>query len=564
MPKGFKFSFELVIIAIVAIAHLYVAFAPANNLMSWYTTDDAFYYFKTAQNFGQGLGITFDGIGRTNGFHPLWFMISVPVFLLARLDLILPLRIMVLVSAALNAGTGILIYRTIKKVASKYAAMIAALLWIMTIEIHSVTVTLGMESGISVFCLALLVYWVVEIEVKRGLGTVTKRDVLWAGVAGILATLARLDNIFAAGLMGLWVLFRLWNYKIEPGEASPWKNRWLVLWNYFAPIGIVMVIYLATNQLYFGTPMPVSGQIKRWWGTLPNTVYGYPVDSFLGYLGNWVTPQQDLGPWSLITAIPHAIAAGLEKLFGMAGDEQALKFIHRYFVLGVGGVLIAALAALFWASWKEIKKSPLAMALIPFFLGCAIQLSAYKATGYVETLRWYWAGEMLWTIFAAGLLLGAGITLLGKIKVTETHLKWTTGLIGVILAVQFGNYLTGLISYQVNPGDEEAYLNGARALETYTEPGALIGSTGGGVGGYFIKDRTIVNLDGLINSNEYFQKLQEGKAYEYLDKIGLDYVYGNVYMITESDPYMENLKGHVELIGTVERASLFRYIPTKK
>ncbi len=33
----------------------------------------------------------------------------------------------------------------------------------------------------------------------------------------------------------------------------------------------------------------------------------------------------------------------------------------------------------------------------------------------------------------------------------------------------------------------------------YTEPGSLIGSTGGGVLGYFTQGRTIVNLDGLIN-----------------------------------------------------------------
>jgi hypothetical protein len=564
MQKGFKVSFEFVIITIVLIAHLYVFFAPANNLMSWYTTDDAFYYFKTAQNFGEGLGITFDGFGRTNGFHPLWFAMCVPVFLLARLDLILPLRVIVLVSAALSAGTGILIYRTLKKVVSKYAAMIAGLLWITSVEIHSVTTTLGMESGVNVFTLALLVYMVVEIEIKRRDGSATTRDVFWAGVAGTLAMMARLDNGFTAAAMGLWLIFRLWNTGLDSGSASPWKKRWQVAWNYFAPMAITLGIYMLANQIYFGTPLPVSGTIKRWWGTLPNTVYGYPVDSFLGYLGNWVTPIQDLGPWSLITNIPHVIARALESLFNFQGDEQALKFIHRYFVLGVTGVLAVGLGAIIKARWGELKKNPLYLALIPFFLGCAFQLSSYKATGYVETLRWYWAGEMLWTILAVGVLLGLLISLLEKIKVRETSLKLATGLIGLALLVQFGSYITGLIWYQVNPGEEEAYLNGVRALETYTEPGAIIGSTGGGVGAYFIKDRTIVNLDGLINSYEYFHLLRRVKAAQYYDKIGLDYVYGNIYMVTESDPYARNFEGHLELIGTVERASLFRYIPTKK
>lgn len=564
MPKSKWFSFELVIIAIVSIAHLYVAFAPTNSLMNWYTTDDAYYYFKTAQNFVEGHGISFDGIGRSNGFHPLWFMICVPVFTLARFDLGLPLRVMILISAALNAGTGILIYRAIKKVASKYAAMIASLLWILTIEIHSVTTTLGMESGVNVFCLALLVYLMVNLEVKRAEGNIRLKEIFGVGVAGTLAFLARLDNIFVVGLMGLWLIFRFWNTSVENKNNSPWGRRFDIAWNYFAPLAIVMVVYLAGNYLYFGTPLPVSGQIKRWWGTLPNTVYGYPVDSFLGYLGNWVTPIPDLGPWSLITSIPHTIARAFESIFNFKGDELYLKNVHRYFVLGIGGVLAAGLGLIIRSQWAKLKKSPLALVLIPFFIGCAFQLSAYKATGYVETLRWYWAGEMLWTILAAGLVLEMVISILSKVKIRELHLNLITGLIGLILLFQFGTYITGLIPYNVTPGEEEAYLSGARALETYTEPGSIIGSTGGGVGAYFIKDRTIINLDGLINSYEYFQKLQKGKASQYLDKVGLDYVYGNIYMITESDPYARNFENHLELIGTVERASLFRYIPTKK
>ena len=34
---------------------------------------------------------------------------------------------------------------------------------------------------------------------------------------------------------------------------------------------------MSASLWYFGTPMPVSGQIKRWWGTLPNPIYGKPV-----------------------------------------------------------------------------------------------------------------------------------------------------------------------------------------------------------------------------------------------------------------------------------------------
>jgi len=37
--------------------------------------DDASYFLKTAQNFAAGKGITFDGINKTNGLQPLWFLV---------------------------------------------------------------------------------------------------------------------------------------------------------------------------------------------------------------------------------------------------------------------------------------------------------------------------------------------------------------------------------------------------------------------------------------------------------------------------------------------------------
>ena len=131
----------------------------------------------------------------------------------------------------------------------------------------------------------------------------------------------------------------------------------------------------------------------------------------------------------------------------------------------------------------------------------------------------------------------------------------------LILFLPFLNYIYNFVPYHIDPQYEEAYLGGAHALETYTEPGSTIGTTGGGIVAYFIKDRKIINLDGLINSNEYFQRMRRGKTTEYFDRIGLDYVYGNIYMITQSDPYARMFSDRVELIGTVEGASLFRYKP---
>src|SRR5689334_1699423 len=44
------------------------------------TFDDAWYYLTIGRNLANGQGSTFDGINLTNGYHPLWQLISVVPF----------------------------------------------------------------------------------------------------------------------------------------------------------------------------------------------------------------------------------------------------------------------------------------------------------------------------------------------------------------------------------------------------------------------------------------------------------------------------------------------------
>jgi hypothetical protein len=80
---------------------------------------------------------------------------------------------------------------------------------------------------------------------------------------------------------------------------------------------------------------------------------------------------------------------------------------------------------------------------------------------------------------------------------------------------------------------------------------------------YFIEGRTVVNLDGLMNSSEYYKGLKNRDAYKYLDRIGLDYIYGNAYMVTESEPYVFLFKDRVKELMHVGGTTLFRYLPGK-
>ncbi len=67
------------ILAIVRIA--LVLSLPYDKLVGLFD-DDAFYYFGVAHNIAAGHGSTFNGLDPTNGYHPLWLGLLVPVFAL--------------------------------------------------------------------------------------------------------------------------------------------------------------------------------------------------------------------------------------------------------------------------------------------------------------------------------------------------------------------------------------------------------------------------------------------------------------------------------------------------
>ncbi len=111
---------EIIIIALVMFASLYVALSPANSLTNWYNNDDGFFYFKVAQNIVSGHGVTFDGINATNGFHPLWMLICIPVYALIKGDLITPLRVIVILFGIMQAVSMVVIYRIFVNRLSKH------------------------------------------------------------------------------------------------------------------------------------------------------------------------------------------------------------------------------------------------------------------------------------------------------------------------------------------------------------------------------------------------------------------------------------------------------------
>lgn len=688
MPKKWSIVIQVVLVLAALAGSVYAALTPANSMLNWYSTDDAFFYYKVAINFLSGHGFSFDGINLSNGFHPLWMVVCICVFWLARFDLILPLRVLIIVSGLFNVATALVMYRLTARHLHPAAAAVGAFLWALIPTIYSTVTEHGMESAISAFFLILLVS---KTERLLFAEKVTFKQMAIAGFVGVLTILARLDNVFIVAAIGFFLMFKVnciprqyiydlgviclamlasWvlrfgldeihinAYSIYPslgiailfkpvvyyfcgmyrgfanrkpwqklllqilaaginfglmyvfmvilnrlgvfpmfsrsllaldaaicsslifclrlvwrrtGEASVnpfrqlgewvkanWKGDLLRGAGFASPVALLMGIYVTFNKLTFGTFSPVSGRIKVWWSTLPNTPYARQ-SSLLTLLG--LSPRTSDSPWSLVTSKVDSVT---ETILSLVKNESVIMYSVLF--LGLFLLLVFAVFAVLNSHDKKAGKQTVRLLIPALLLGNLLQVAYYNTVGYQAMRSWYWVSQMMTLILLAAVLLDPFFTWLDSFK---PRLVWTvtiTVLMVAILGARHYGYIASKYPSQVSQKDEFAYLSEINEVERLTESGAKIGMTGGGFVAYFIEDRTVVNLDGLINSVQYFQALQSDTARAFLDAIPLNYVYGNSYILLSSDPYHDFLPGRLIDIGVIrgkDDFNLYRYEPNQ-
>jgi hypothetical protein len=690
--------FEITLVAVILALNLYAAFsAPHNFSTRWFVRDDAYYYFKVAQNIAEGHGSTFDGMNLANGYHPLWMLVCIPIFALARFDLILPLRVLLMVMAVISAATGVLMFRLLRKVIAEPLAILAVLYWTFDPLIHDIVIQQGMETGIVALATVLMLYQMQKFEQDWRARPITRADILRLTLVTLFMLFSRLDAIYLVLLAGVWIIFRreplryllpidlfatfavivlafiqradikiylttysnsailmaaltfvlqtvifyfvglyrppksqtvpalalqtftavsattaiaaalmfalTWLNVAEMPRAvpllywagmlpltlglrlavraiSPWPadsdsapRRWLDLQSslshlrknfpqwlhdgmlYFGLTGLALGAYMLFNRVIFGTFMPVSGQIKRWWGSLPNDVYGGGAKTALDVFGidptystAWFLATDQFKTWGDFLAARLAFLAPL-------GDSIYL-LIPAVLLLGLFGLLLLR--------WRRALRQVYLLGLIPLALSAELGVFIYGAMPYAAKHEWYWTSQMLTVLILTMLGLNALLEILPFKKLVRPAAWIVTALLGLNLVWTSASILYQTMPY-IDPLAGQPYMDQLPILEGYTEPGSIIGMTGGGNAGYFIKDRTIVNMDGLINSYAYFQAMQAGQSGEFLQKMGLDYVFGNLYILSYTSPYRDQFEGRLQELPDVPvygRKELLRFIPT--
>ncbi|HCR72294.1 MAG TPA: hypothetical protein DIW23_12675, partial [Anaerolineae bacterium] len=643
--------FEILLTIVILGIHIQASLADAYTFPNyWFKRDDAYYYFKVAQNITEGYGSTFDGINLTNGYHPLWMLICIPIFALARFDVILPLRVLLVVIALMQATTAVLLYRLIKKHLSHAVAVLAATFWSFNFYIHQTVYQMGLETPIAALAIVYLIYKLSQFEETWRTEKVNLKQIAWLGFLSAIVMFSRLDLIFLAVIIGVWILFRgtpiryllpldiliifismtssvilrvgfsaynttyassaveatviavivktlslyffgayqhpransilknvinifyatiissaitagiyLLLLQIGVGENFPrsafaldfgislllftalrltfhlftnpgirqaetplvqfksniktWFNEGLA---FYGVLGGLLIIYILFNHLAFGTSSPVSGQIKRWWGTLPNSAYDRPTSDWLSY---FLIDSKGGGAWEPFTDVFWYMSNFIYLIVPSKDARNEHFYTALFLVLFI--FLVLLLLKKTW-SLRVITR----LGFIPLIAGSGIQLLSYTATAYGGAKEWYWVSQMILLTLGFSLLTHLILKPLQKIKVASRLLEVAVLIIAVYYAYNFNRVVSIVMVRDYFPPDR-AYMEVVAYIEENTPPGSVIGMTGGGNVGYLLKDRIIVNMDGLINSYEYFQALKDGEAPIYLHEHGVTILFAN-------------------------------------
>ncbi|MFC2028485.1 hypothetical protein ACFLTX_01010 [Chloroflexota bacterium] len=633
--------------------------------MNWFRTDDAFYYFQTARNISNGLGPTFDGINLSNGFHPLWMLVCIPVFSLANFDLFLPFRILILVLGILNAASTVVIFRWLSRVLSKPIGMMGAIIWAFAPPIHSLTSEGGLETGLSVFIIILLISQISNFDQRER----STKNVLILGLIASLAFLARLDNIFLILFLGIWVVIpqkQLRNYLVidanivffsaylslllRLGEAfdlfvfstgiyffiilgllakipvyfifrlyqqdesksitklitkitisvfitqliigipililttiASWfsfprsvliidmvisfsliflsrsfvllknkqsinigetplnfyRNHWKTwarhILYYYGVLTTTICGYLLLNKIVFNTFTPISGQIKQWWGNFM-TIYG-----------------------SSAKTIPEALGLSIRHWDLMI--NPFMNTLNDFPSQVIGSLIIISIVGFFFLIFRNRKALIFhtdALIILPILSGSLWQIWTYNLRSYIGLRDWYWISQNLLIFLMLLLFIQLFLSTFSNPNIQRIIAVGSIVFLSIWIGSKYLSRISQLTDYSHADGRESGYLFGVSFLEENTEPGSIIGMTGGGTTAYFLKDRTIVNLDGLINSVEYFHALRYHEVSSFLKGINLQYVFAIPYVINESSPYNVEYPSLLLQIGNHKSYSLFR------
>lgn len=483
------------VIAVVAALRLVFMIArySAYDLAKYFLADDSFYYFQVARKLAAGFGSTFDGVHTTNGYHPLWLLISAAVFHLVS-GVNTPLVVLYAIQAAMLVASAWVMYLALRELDEIPAAFTAA----MFLAAHATRSSLfvGMESAPAFLLAACLL--LAAMRWRRGFFVPsTRRRALGLFVLLLLLSLARLE---AALIAAMWCVIGLVMDARQGGHA---RRRILLV--AFA-LAVAACIYVGVNLALVGVPVPISGLVKAGGGISWShswKVFGIHRNAFAGLIAfpGWA-PASSLVNAGEAVMLFAALVVFLRELAHR--DRDRLLGLAPFLIFSATFVGVSSLitrGSFGWYLWPAL------------FAGTLATFAAMRLwLRYVPAPR----GAVAAIAIATACVAGAGWAAVAR---PRTLSDWGP-MRGIVM-----DSILRYIREEIPPGDR-------------------MGALSSGIFTYF-SGRDIENLEGLANGVEFYRARRDPAAYgEYLRKNHIRWV---VFRTTFEGE-------RAQVLGTFERA----------
>jgi hypothetical protein len=461
---------------LAALLRVGVLALPREQLIRRFLVDDAYYAFAIVENVLDGHGVVFNRGVPTNGFHPLWPILMLPIFLvLGPLGSWPPIWGTLALLAVVNLATGVLVYRIGRRIEHPTAGLLAAGIWWLSPYLLRIA-GVGLETPLQALLVALLLdRWTALDDL----------DVL-AGPAGwgfglLLGSifLARMDAIFLIAVFGGLVIAR--GLQRDEAVLVGLQRGLRRLVRPAAATMATVLPWLAFSVLRVGRLTPVSGAAT----TLVREARGSATE-LAGHFALW-------------------LARRLVDVFLAAHSVLGNLLVVAFLFLGpvVWGVLDEENA-----TWRTIRDLDLVAAT-------AVLLVAYYLFVALGFRIWY-------VVFPAFVLALAGATLWIRLGRQWASPDRVAAAIGLVLLASFSISA----SFAFVPGQAPQELHKARIVQDVDEripANATLGSFNTGVYQYYTPDRDVINMDGVVNPEAY-EALATDRLPAFVDEQGVDYV----------------------------------------
>lgn len=261
-------QFPLISWLLILALNIYLLILPLETFIVQFSIGDGLVFPMVAFHIARGLGSTYDGITQTNGYHPLWLWLHVPLMVGATSvfgRLALARLLWVATSLAAIAVWSLLVYRVTRNALATavFTLLMGGFGWTIYVFYS------GVETPLVILLVGLCL--LLADPVAAGTDRSPKR-LAWLGLIMGLTFLSRLDSIFLLIPLGLLILSRLlYPSSLEflrvpapalPVQVPPSSPSYILITIWLLAAVPLPLLYLLSNRLLFGSFMPVSGQVK--------------------------------------------------------------------------------------------------------------------------------------------------------------------------------------------------------------------------------------------------------------------------------------------------------------